>query len=61
MNYYVSHGTKERETVVYMHGGAYIEEILPPHFAFARQWTERTGFTVILPNYPTVPAADAKS
>ncbi|WP_145035413.1 alpha/beta hydrolase fold domain-containing protein [Paenibacillus sp. Y412MC10] len=60
MNYYVSHGTKERGTVVYLHGGAYIEEILPPHFAFARQWTKRTGFTVILPNYPTVPAADAK-
>ncbi|MEC0205194.1 alpha/beta hydrolase [Paenibacillus lautus] len=60
MNYYVSHGAKEQGTVVYLHGGAYIEEILPPHFAFAKQWTKRTGFSVIIPNYPTVPAMDAK-
>ncbi|WP_339272028.1 alpha/beta hydrolase [Paenibacillus sp. FSL W8-0187] len=60
MNYYISHGALEQGTVVYLHGGAYIEEILPPHFAFAKQWTKRTGFTVIIPNYPTVPAIDAK-
>lgn len=60
MNYYVSHGALEQGTVIYLHGGAYIEEILPPHFAFAKQWTKRTGFTVITPNYPTVPAIDAK-
>ena len=47
MNYYVSHGALEQGTVIYLHGGAYIEEILPPHFAFAKQWTKRTGFTVI--------------
>lgn len=60
MNYYISHGVVEEGTVIYLHGGAYIEEILPPHFAFAKQWTKLTGQTVILPNYPTVPAMDAK-
>jgi len=60
MNYYISHGMVEEGTVIYLHGGAYIEEILPPHFAFAKQWTKLTGQTVILPNYPTVPAMDAK-
>ncbi|MGG3282612.1 alpha/beta hydrolase [Paenibacillus solani] len=60
MNYYISHGVIEKGTVIYLHGGAYIEEILPPHFAFAEQWTKQTGQTVILPNYPTVPAMDAK-
>lgn len=60
MNYYISHGVIKEGTVIYLHGGAYIEEILPPHFAFAKQWTKLTGQTVILPNYPTVPAMDAK-
>ncbi|KOR88567.1 alpha/beta hydrolase [Paenibacillus solani] len=60
MNYYISYGAIEKGTVIYLHGGAYIEEILPPHFAFAKQWTKQTGQTVILPNYPTVPATDAK-
>ncbi|MEO3945341.1 alpha/beta hydrolase [Gorillibacterium sp. CAU 1737] len=45
--------------LVYYHGGAYIEEILPPHFAFAEALHALTGLAVVVPNYPTVPATTA--
>lgn len=61
MNYYVSRGVRDQGTVVYLHGGAYIEEILPPHFAFVKQWTEQTGLSVYMPNYPTVPGIEAEN
>ena len=60
MNYYVKQGKREKGLVIYLHGGAFIEEILPPHFDFVRRWGENTGITVFMPNYPTVPAVDAE-
>ncbi|WP_082651774.1 alpha/beta hydrolase fold domain-containing protein [Gorillibacterium timonense] len=51
--------TDKKGTLVYYHGGAYIEEILPPHFSFAEALVSLTGLPVIVPNYPTVPAATA--
>ncbi|ANA81844.1 alpha/beta hydrolase [Paenibacillus glucanolyticus] len=59
MNYYISHGARDKGTVLYLHGGAYIEEILPPHFAFVKQWTKLTGLSIYMPNYPTVPSIEA--
>lgn len=60
MNYYVAEGTNKHGVLVYFHGGAYIEETLPPHFEFVKHLSERTGLSVILPNYPTIPLVDAQ-
>lgn len=49
----------EAGLIVYLHGGAYFEEILPPHFRYARQLVALTGRTVLVPNYPTLPAVHA--
>lgn len=55
MDYFASAALKPGDpAVVYFHGGAYIEELLPPHFAFARALAAGTGMTVVLPNYPVI-------
>lgn len=60
MNYYVLQGKREKGLVIYLHGGAFIEEILPPHFEFVKRWSDKMGLTVFTPNYPTIPAIDAE-
>lgn len=50
----------EAGLILYLHGGAYFEEILPPHFRYARQLAGVTGRTVVVPNYPTLPAVHAR-
>lgn len=62
MDYFLSGDLeKGKGALVYCHGGAYIEEILPPQFIFAGALASLTGLTVIVPNYPTVPAVTAGS
>ncbi|MCL6458442.1 MAG: alpha/beta hydrolase [Gorillibacterium sp.] len=63
MDYFVTdqgHAEEAKALIIYLHGGAYFEEILPPHFAYARKLAELTGLKVIVPNYPTIPAITAK-
>lgn len=45
--------------VIYLHGGAYIQEITPTHWRFIEQLAVRTGARVIVPIYPLAPLATA--
>ncbi|MFT0762927.1 alpha/beta hydrolase [Actinomyces sp. F1_1611] len=42
-------------TVVYFHGGSYVNAIARPHWWIIRQIILRTGATVIVPSYPLAP------
>lgn len=45
--------------IVYLHGGAYIQEITSTHWKFIGQLASRTGARVIVPIYPLAPMATA--
>lgn len=53
----VSFGNKEESsyTVLYLHGGAYTEEILPFHLSFCKHLAERINAYVLIPIYPLAP------
>ena len=42
-------------TVLYLHGGAYAEEILPFHLHFCSHLAQRLGASVLVPLYPLAP------
>lgn len=46
--------------VVYVHGGAWVNEIAPQHWALAAEMAARIGTTVVLPIYPLVPYGTAE-
>lgn len=46
--------TAER-TVIYLHGGAYVNEIVPPHIVFCDKIAKKTNATVFAPIYPLAP------
>ena len=46
--------TTER-TVIYLHGGAYVNEIVPPHITFCDKIAKKTNATVFAPIYPLAP------
>ena len=46
--------TTER-TVIYLHGGAYVNEIVPPHIVFWDKIAKKTNATVFAPIYPLAP------
>jgi len=49
-----------RGTVVYVHGGGWVEEIAPQHWHLAAQIATEVGATVLLPIYPLVPFGTAE-
>ena len=46
--------TTER-TAIYLHGGAYVNEIVPPHIVFCDKIAKKTNATVFAPIYPLAP------
>ena len=46
--------TTER-TVIYLHGGAYVNEIVPPHIVFCDKIAKKINATVFAPIYPLAP------
>ena len=42
-------------TVIYLHGGAYVNEIVPPHIVFCDKIAKKTNATVFAPIYPLAP------
>lgn len=46
--------TTER-TVIYLHGGAYVNEIVPPHIVFCDKISKKTNAIVFAPIYPLAP------
>jgi len=46
--------------VMFLHGGGYINEIVPPHWRFVGQMTRKAGVVCVVPIYPLAPRATAK-
>lgn len=46
-------------TVIYLHGGAWVNEITSRHWQLAAQIAHQAGATVIVPVYPLLPSATA--
>ncbi|WP_326599122.1 alpha/beta hydrolase [Streptomyces sp. NBC_01803] len=42
-------------TVLYLHGGGYVNDFVSQHWAFMASLADRTGATVIAPQYPLAP------
>ncbi|RJK94920.1 alpha/beta hydrolase fold domain-containing protein [Vallicoccus soli] len=49
-----------RGAVVYVHGGAWVEEIAPQHWRLCAQVAAEAGTTVLVPVYPLVPFGTAE-
>ncbi|MFC4347198.1 alpha/beta hydrolase [Kordiimonas lipolytica] len=44
--------------VFYLHGGAYVFEIIPPHWSFIADFAHKANATVMVPIYPLAPEHD---
>ncbi len=44
-----------RKTVIYLHGGGYVANLLPMHWEFIEQYIDLSGNRVIVPDYPLAP------
>ncbi len=47
--------SKAKATVLYLHGGGYINQINPLHWKFIRRLCAETGCSAVVPNYPMLP------
>lgn len=52
-------GSEPDLTVVYLHGGGWVNEITGQHWQLAAQIAHQAGATVIVPIYPLLPSATA--
>ncbi len=50
-------GSRPRRTVLYLHGGGYVEHADRAHWKYAVSLAERLGVRVVLPHYPLAPSA----
>ena len=41
-----------KPVVLYIHGGAYVNNFSPQHWKAMAEWAERTGCGIVTPNYP---------
>lgn len=46
--------------IIYLHGGSYMNNFLPPHWMFMGSIIDHTNATVIAPDYPLAPEYHAK-
>ena len=51
-------GPKSHVTVLYLHGGAYVFDILPAHWRFLARLVRSTRCSVVVPLYPLAPEHD---
>lgn len=49
------HSDRSDKYLLYLHGGAYIMEATYKHWQFLEEIVDRTGMTLILPDYPLTP------
>lgn len=56
----IEFGTPEtaQQTIIHLHGGAYVNDVFPQHLTFCRQLSQRLNAHVLLPRYPLVPNYD---
>ena len=53
-------GTTATGTLVWVHGGSYVFDIVPPHWSFLADLAVRTGRRVVVPRYPLAPDGQAE-
>ncbi len=53
-------GLEPKHHIFYLHGGAYVFEIIPPHWTFVADFAEQTGAAIMVPIYPLAPEHDAE-
>lgn len=54
-------GQDPKHHIYYLHGGAYVFEIIPPHWTFVADFAEQTGAAIMVPIYPLAPEHDAET
>lgn len=52
---------QSHKTILYLHGGAYMANILPIHWKFLDKIIEKTHITIVLPDYPLAPESNWKN
>ena len=52
-------GHPSNQSVLFIHGGTYVQSLDPLHWAFMTRLIDRLGCTVIAPDYPLAPAHQA--
>ena len=56
--FYMNVENESDKLVIYLHGGAYIDDFLPFHWAMLEKIASKTNATFILPDYPLAPFSD---
>ena len=56
--FYMNVESESDSLIVYLHGGAYVEEMLPFHWLMLDKITSRVDSTFIIPDYPLAPYSD---
>jgi acetyl esterase/lipase len=46
--------------ILYLHGGAYMGNLIKEHWSLIKELISKTGATIIIPDYPLVPDASCK-
>ena len=56
--FYMNTESDSDKLIVYLHGGAYVEELLPFHWLMLDKITKKVDSTFIIPDYPLAPYSD---
>ncbi|MBQ2659232.1 MAG: alpha/beta hydrolase [Erysipelotrichaceae bacterium] len=56
--FYMNVESESDRLIIYLHGGAYVEEMLPFHWLMLDKITSKVDSTFIIPDYPLAPYAD---
>ena len=56
--FYMNTESESDKLIVYLHGGAYVEELLPFHWLMLDKITKKVDSTFIIPDYPLAPYSD---
>jgi acetyl esterase/lipase len=52
--------SKSDLVIIYLHGGAYMGNLLTEHWRFIEKTASKTGATIVVPDYPLTPEASCK-
>ena len=58
--FYMNVESQSDSLIIYLHGGAYVEEMLPVHWLMLDKIAGKVDSTLIIPEYPLAPYSDMK-
>lgn len=56
--FYMNVESQSDSIIIYLHGGAYVEEMLPLHWLMLDKIAAKVDSTIIIPDYPLAPFSD---